>query len=265
MKEEENKAAARAELERKKKEAEDLQRKVDEARRSGTPRWQDAPEEPAPTFAGDEHGEMVQIPAGNFQMGSNSGGNDEKPVHEVFLDEYYLDKYEVTVSQFRDFKTDYEPSDRSSCDGCPATNVSWYDAKSYCESVGKRLPTEAEWEKACGGPEGYSWSWGNRAESSKGRFGLSWDDGAVRVGSYGANGYGLHDMSGNAWEWCQDGYENDYYSKSPRNNPINETGSSGRVLRGGSWVSGANNARCENRNNLKPDLRHDSDGFRCAR
>ena len=168
--------------------------------------------------------DMVLIPAGEFQMGSNDGDDTEKPVHTVYVDAFYIDKYEVTQAQYNKFLEANpqwgNPSTDNTYDNHPATPVSWYAAMAYAQWVGKRLPTEAEWEKAArGGLVGQAYSWGNSIDSSKvflnGGMGNS-----VPVGSYPPNNYGLYDMIGNAWEWCLDEFDPDFYSKSQRRNPI---------------------------------------------
>ena len=231
---------------------------------------------------------MVHIPPGEFDMGSWEGNESEQPVHRVYLDGYQMDIHEVTVAEIREFNPDYEPNLLSSCDDCPATDVTWEDAYAYCESVGKRLPTEAEWEKACQGPGGWMYSWGTLENERNGRFGLPREDGALPVGSHGTNGYGLYDMSGNVWEWVQDWYGSDYYSESsytevgssgrgwrrtlsvnqrqePMSNPEGPSKGRNRVIRGGAWCFPGVFARCTSRNNLPPRYRGDAMGFRCAK
>ena len=144
-------------------------------------------------------------------MGSNNGGNDEKPVHTVYLDAFYIDKYEMTQAQYNKFLEANpqwgSPSTDNTYDNYPVTPVSWYAAMAYAKWAGKRLPTESEWEKAArGGLVGQAYPWGNSIDSSKvflnGGMGNT-----VPVGSYPPNNYGLYDMAGNAWEWCLDQYD----------------------------------------------------------
>ena len=179
---------------------------------------------------------MVLIPAGEFQMGSNNGNSDEQPVHTVYVDAFYMDIYEVTNAQYKKFvnanpqwRKDRIPSSYSYHNGDyprgkgnhPVTSVSWYDAMAYTQWAGKRLPTEAEWEKAArSGLVGLKYPWGNSISSSKANYGYSLERITAAVGSYPPNGYGLYDMVGNVWEWCLDAYEEDFYKKSPRRNPI---------------------------------------------
>ena len=170
---------------------------------------------------------MVLIPAGEFQMGSDNGDDDEKPVHTVYVDAFYMDVYEVTVGQYRkflqatgqgalpDWISKYSPTDMH-----PVVGVGWRDAMAYATWAGKRLPTEAEWEYAArGGLVGKTYPWGNAIDASKANYGDNIGS-PTPVGSYGANGYGLYDMAGNVWEWCLDELDTDFYARSPRQNPL---------------------------------------------
>jgi sulfatase modifying factor 1 len=235
--------------------------------------------------------EMVEIPAGVFSMGSDEDDH-EKPVHNVNLHDYCIDKYPVTNAQYRKFcdatGRDY-PNDPSFSDmpdyltkmsDYPVVNVSWEDARAYCEWAGKRLPTEAEWEKAARGQEGRKYPWGNtepdgsQCNFADKRSGLDWadkkvDDGfahtsPVKQYSAGASPYGVMDMAGNVWEWCNDWYADDYYKQSPAENPNGASSGSSRVLRGGSWHSLPVRLRCAYRSGLEPSYRHVRVGFRCA-
>ena len=245
--------------------------------------------------------DMVFIPAaGFFRMGSNDDDaeDDEKPIHTVYLDGFDIDKYEVTNAQYKKF-VDANPhwqKDRipKKChDGDylkhwngnnyppgkgnhPVVYVSWYAAMAYAEWSGKRLPTEAEWEKAArGGRFGRKYTWGRSLDSNKANYGEEIGD-TTPVGSYDANGYGLYDMAGNVWEWCLDEYDADFYSISPRRNPLaggTVNGilsnwidvSSVRVLRGGSWVSNAKFVRGSDRTRFTPRITNNARGFRCVK
>jgi formylglycine-generating enzyme required for sulfatase activity len=212
---------------------------------------------------------MRLIPAGEFSMGSNDGNDDEKPVHTVYVDAFYMDVYEVTVGQYKkfikatghralpDWVSTYSPTDNH-----PVVGVSWDDAQSYCKWAGKRLPTEAEWEKAArGGLVGKKFPWGdsnpdgsqcNFADRNTSYF---WSDKNVNdgyqycapVSSFSPNGYGLYNMAGNVWEWCEDWYVDNYYANSPARNPQGPTGGQYRVCRGGSWVVYPNYLRAADR------------------
>ena len=244
---------------------------------------------------------MVLIPGGEFQMGSSysEGNDDEKPVHTVYVDAFYMDKYEVTNAQFKAF-VDADPQWRkdriprayhnghylnhwtgnrypNGKSDHPVVYVSWYAAMAYAQWKGKRLPTEAEWEKAArGGLVGQNYPWGNGIGSNRANFGYNVGK-TTYVGSYTANGYGLYDMAGNVWEWCLDGYDADFYARSPRRNPVSGAENpaqivnrfmyveSNRVLRGGSWSATAIALRVADRFRYSPTYTSWSSGFRCAR
>ncbi|ETW92226.1 MAG: hypothetical protein ETSY2_54060, partial [Candidatus Entotheonella gemina] len=162
----------------------------------------------------------------------------------------------------------------------PVVCVDWQQAKTYCEAQGKRLPTEAEWEKAAAGPEGYKWSFGNEFDGSKTNFCdvsclLNWRDTKVNdghpftasVGTYSPNGYGLYDMSGNVWEWVEDRYDEKFYGtkEATQRDPVNISAGDRRVVRGGSWYDGAENLRAANRYRFAPEDRFGDLGFRGVR
>ena len=239
--------------------------------------------------------EMVLIPTGEFEMGSN----DEKPVHTVHLDAFYIDIYEVTNAKYRKFiqfrghaEPEYWNNSNYNQPNQPVVGVTWYDAMAYAQWAGKRLPTEAEWEKAAhGGLKGKRYPWGDEAQDgtqcnfADKNTNFDWsdkkaDDGyqwTAPVGTFPPNNYGLYDMTGNVWEWCLDEYQADFYSKSPRTstNPIaggsiphvinNFTSvESWRVLRGGSWNGINNYVRVANRGWFSPGSRVVTFGFRCV-
>ena len=227
--------------------------------------------------------EMVLIPAGDFQMGSNDSDaeDDEKPVHTVYVDAFYIDTYEVTNAQFKAF-VDANPQWQKnripqSGKGNHPVVVSWDAAMAYARWAGKRLPTEAEWEKAArGGLVGKTYPWGNAIDTIQANYNGGVGN-TTPVGMYAPNGYGLYDMAGNVWEWCLDAYEKDFYTRSPRRNPLaseitltdvmtnykNVTTS--RVLRGGSWSNSAQYLRVANRGGGSPMFTYLLNGFRCAR
>ena len=223
--------------------------------------------------------EMVLIPAGSFEMGDHfdEGDDDELPIHQVELDAFYMDVNEVTAGQFKPFVEDsgydYDDWDNvaeySPGDEFPMIYVNWNDATAYAKWAGKRLPTEAEWEYAArGGLIGKRYPWGDEIDKTKARYD-SWNDGkgtTAPVGSYPANGYGLYDMAGNAWEWCQDRYGENYYSSSPAKNPPGPGSGSYRVLRGGACYDNASNyhLRVAYRSNYIPAGRYLGLGFRCV-
>ncbi len=233
-------------------------------------------------FRAKDDAEMVLIPAGEFQMGSNDVSDDEKPVHTVYLDAFYMDVYEVTNAHYKQFMDatehkvpGYWNNSNYNAPDQPVVGVSWYDAAAYCQWVGVRLPTEAEWEKAArGGLVGKKYPWGDSIDSSKVNYGSNVGK-PTPVGKYPPNGYGLYDMVGNVWEWCQDGYDSDFYAQSPKNNPVaggiitfvNNSFTNVKILRvcrGGSWGSDPNYVRVANRSDNYPTYAGSLLGFRCA-
>ena len=240
-------------------------------------------DKPAKNIIWEKDGkEMVLIPAGSFAMGDAMNEPEEwmenaRPVHKVELDAFYMDIHEVTVGQFREFvnQSGYKYPDFgwdevakiSPDDDYPMMYVNWNDATAYAEWASKRLPTEAEWEYAArGGLEGQRYPWGDEAPTAE-RANYNANVGETTiVGSYPANGYDLYDMAGNVWEWCQDWYKEDYYSKSPVNNPQGPEDGSHRVLRGGSWNSDTSALRVDYRSefNPLPKVRDFINGFRCV-
>jgi serine/threonine-protein kinase len=219
--------------------------------------------------------EMAYIPAGEFEMGSESGSESESPVHTVYLDAFWIDIYEVTNAQYA-LCVQAGECDVSRCSyyvnpeyaDHPVVCVSWYDAQAYAEWVGGRLPTEAEWEKAArGGLEGQLYPWGNEhpvctlgAENGA-QFG-GCDGDIVEVGSFAPNGYGLFDMVGNVWEWVADWYDSSYYANSPTENPQGPSIGTDRVLRGGSFGGYRYFVRCAYRFDDDPFGWFDGLGFR---
>jgi formylglycine-generating enzyme len=245
--------------------------------------------------------EMVRIPAGEFLMGSSSLSSDEGPVHEVFLDEYYIGKFEVTNAQYKTFcKATGRPcpqprwdqhSSRGTSDELtakptyPVVDVSWDDALAYCEWLSRttvkkyRLPTEAEWEKAArGGLYGKKYPWGDEAYDANGHYranaGSEAENERIRkkdgfsytapVGSFPPNGYGLYDMAGNVWEWCADFYDGTYYVRSAYKNPQGPERGEKRVIRGGSWFGGPEHMENAARLWDYESIRYASTGFRVA-
>jgi sulfatase modifying factor 1 len=219
--------------------------------------------------------EMVLIPAGEFFMGSDDSAFTDpntRPRRPVSLDSFFIDKYLVTEQQYSSVMGE-NPSLWIGSD-LPVHNVSWYDAKQYCEKIGKRLPTEAEWEKAAKGGRNDKWS----GTSDKGSLGdYAWiDDSAVPldkrsgsrphpVGTKNPNGYGIYDMSGNLLEWVSDWYDHAYYKKGPKANPPGPEKGQLRVLRGGSWDSHVMEVQTTSRFARQPGTKDFMVGFRCAR
>lgn len=220
---------------------------------------------------------MVLIPAGDFVMGKNSSSpTDWQPEHKVSLDAFYLDKYEVTNKQYYEFCTktktplpEFWGASQFKCSleypDHPVIGVSFSDAIRYAQWAGKRLPTEAEWEYAArGGLPNSNFPWGNQIDSILVNYGKKYKT-TLKVGSFKPNGYGICDMGGNVWEWTSDNYGDDFYSKSPSQNPTGPATGRFKVIRGGSWHSGAMCVQTYYRNGLSPSWIDFAVGFRCAK
>ena len=269
-------------------------------------------------FSGTQN--MVLIPEGEFQMGTDTGGFDEGPEHTVYLDAFYIDKTEVTNAQYKEFVLanpwwqkerlkanplkhiighpfvanrpgtylrQWDGNNYPDGTGDHPVTVPWYAAVAYAEWVGKRLPTEAEWEKAArGGLVGKRFPWGDSFPDHTKVHGLpNAPRGPTDVGKYSANGYGLYDMAGNVMEWCLDKYDSSFYATSPLRNPVAGVGdisvlrtdffsvcdSDFRVVRGGAWNSGIHSLEVANRTMGHPgssEIRsgdYRPHGFRCVR
>ena len=237
------------------------------------------------TKIGIDGAKMVLIPAGQFQMGSEDGEDDERPIHQVDLDAFYIDANEVTVGQYKKFVSATghtapnwnQVSQSARTDNHPIIGITWDDAMAYAIWASKRLPTEAEWEYAArGGVPDRKYPWGNRENPSMATYGVAVP---TPIGSHQPNSYGLYDLAGNAYEWCLDEYEKNYYQSSPKRNPLcgrnmqefNETFRTDRkklkglrVLRGGSWTSSAELIRVTSRSRFEPTAALHDFGFRCA-
>jgi len=220
---------------------------------------------------------MVLIPAGEFIMGKNSAATtDWQPEHKVSVDAFYMDKCEVTNNQYFEFCTktrnplpEFWGSQQFKCNldypDHPVIGVSFMDAVKYAQWAGKRLPTEAEWEYASrGGLSNYNYPWGNQIDSTLVNFGKKYKT-TLKVGSFKPNGYGLFDMGGNVWEWTMDNYGPDYYANSPSQNPTGPNSGRFKVIRGGSWHSGAMCIQNYYRNGLPPSWVDFAVGFRCVK
>jgi serine/threonine-protein kinase len=258
---------------------------------------------------------LVFVPDGDFEMGSDSSGYaNEKPVHTVLLDSYWIDQTEVTNSMFGAFvaQTGYqtEAEETGSSRGYdtdtgksqptqgadwehplgtdsglsdlaehPVVHVSWNDARAYCEWAGRRLLTEAEWEKAARGTDGRTFPWGSDFDGTRlnsadvnlgaGRGNNSFDDGfqlTSPVGSYpqGASPYGALDMVGNVWEWVNDWADEAYYQNSPSANPGGPASGESRIVRGGSWHDPEDGNRAAYRGWAAPEDTDITLGFRCG-
>ena len=276
-----------------------------------------APLDPSKPFAPKG---LVSIPAGEFQMGGNGPEalNSEQPVHTVYLNAFFMDEHEVTNLEYQEFVLANPEWQRDKIDSKfhdgdylklwrgvrendypkgkadhPVVYVSWYAAMAYADWIGKRLPTEAEWEYAArGGLGGKKYPWGDDVVNPPGWDNLRWGDiidparanvrgirDTTAVGKYPPNGYGLYDMAGNVYEWCLDEYNKDFYAMSPRENPLSGADSvdwiisnftsvqTHRVLRGGSWTGFRNGKflRVASRRWKRPLFTSGDFGFRCAR
>ncbi|MBT4482400.1 MAG: formylglycine-generating enzyme family protein [Candidatus Latescibacteria bacterium] len=185
--------------------------------------------------------EFAVIPAGSFRMGSNNGDNDEKPVHTVTLDAFLMSVTEITQAQYGAVMG--ENSSHFSGDNRPVDNVTWHNAIDFCRKLSQstgyifRLPREAEWEYACraGTTTNYYTGDSKDAMSRAGWWDGNSNEMTHAVGQKEPNAWGLYDMHGNVWEWCNDWFDSDYYSSSPDINPTGPDSGSRRVLRGGCW------------------------------
>jgi formylglycine-generating enzyme required for sulfatase activity len=254
-----------------------------------------------PSSAQDVTSNMAKIPAGDFWMGRTYNWLldeldmhlrprlDDQPVHLVSLDAFWIDKYEVTNGEYARFteatgrRKPYHwiggkvPAGREKF---PVYNVTWDDAVAYCQSVGKRLPTEAEWERAArGGVEKAMFPWGAELGARRGgedsaagaeppakRARYGFPNGPAAVGSFAPNGFGLYDVTGNLWEWVADWYGQNYYAVSPDKNPQGPPTGLYRVIRGGGWSDVDERILALHyRNFTNQDLPSSTVGIRCAR
>jgi len=233
--------------------------------------------QPAPEITGKDGAPMVLVPAGEFTMGSDKGDDDEQPIHRVFLDSFYIDKFEVTNGRFAKFvkaiqleppwgfadkETPIVDADR------PVRWVNWMDAMGYCLWAGKRLPTEAEWEKAARGPDGRIYPWGNDSPTpAQAVFGLKEGvDTVAPVGNRdkGKSPYGVHDMAGNLYEWTMDWYDEQFYKNIPAINPRGPAEGTTKAQRGGSYTNSPYRLRSTFRTKGDPTEHEPNVGFRCA-
>ena len=225
---------------------------------------------------------MRQIPEGYFRMGCDSGRDDEKPQHRVWVDAFELAAFQTTNEQYARFLEDTrhpEPlhwplhweDPNFSHPQQPVVAVSWFEALEYCEwlsrTLGKqyRLPTEAEWERAArGGREGEDYPWGNCAPEQLPDYAGRWKTGPEPVGLYAPNAYGIYNLGDNVHEWCADWYDASYYTVSPERNPQGPGATSRRASRGGSWRHQIKVTRTAARSSIPPDLKYADYGFRVA-
>jgi len=221
---------------------------------------------------------LVSIPAGWFVMGSESGQDNERPVHRVWIDEFLLAACQVTNADFEGFVRSTRRNAPAFWSNAalnqaeqPVVGVSWYEAADYgawlSATTGRkfRLPTEAEWERAArGGKEGLLYPWGDEPPQMRPGYAERWKDGPEPVGRGEANGYGLFNMCDNVHEWCADWYSADYYAVSPERNPRGPKKGERRASRGGSWRHHVKISRCAARSSIPPEFQYADYGFRVA-
>ena len=254
-------------------------------------------------------GEIISIPHGELDMGSQEGEAAERPVHKVTVTGFSIDRFEVTNNDFTyfvdttNYTTDAEKSEKAwhwdgkwyqvahadwqhphgpdsstqERDAHPVVQVSWNDAKAYCEWRGKRLPTEAEWERAARGNDGRIYAWGIESpDSVRASYGsdvccfADEHDGflyTAPIGSFpkGASPFEGQDMTGNVWEWVEDSFDPEYYSRSPKHNPVNLEAAEEKVIRGGGWGNNPEGLRATLRHANPPHFALSMVGFRCAK
>ncbi|MBI4868197.1 MAG: SUMF1/EgtB/PvdO family nonheme iron enzyme [Candidatus Wallbacteria bacterium] len=229
--------------------------------------------------------EMMLVPDGWVKMGNPIGAPDERPVHNVFVEAFFLDRLEITNSQYGRFlaatsrkEPRYWRDPRFDRPEQPVVGVTWTDAMAYARWAGKRLPTEAEWERAARGEQNAPYPWGGDLPSENGVLRACFASGTlvagaprtvmgpVVAGSYptGASPFGFLDMAGNVSEWTSDRYSETYYAGSPERNPRGPATGAERAVRGGSWADPAEKITVSVRAHLHPDSEESTVGFRCA-
>lgn len=218
----------------------------------------------APSFAGaapQPPEGMVWIPPGEFVMGLEGPSN--KTPHTVTLDGFFIDQYEVVQKDYERLRG-ANPS-KLAGETNPVDQVIWYEARGYCAKAGKRLPTEAEWEKAARGGTQSLYFWGAEMNPEYAWFADNSGERTHPVGTRQPNAYGVYDTSGNVWEWVGDWYERKYYERSPAKNPKGPSEGDEKGLRGGSWYSSGRHLTSATRYWSDPYVRNSNFGFRCAK
>ena len=228
------------------------------------------------TRTGKDGAPAILVPGGTFIMGDD----EDSPRRELFVEAFYMDKYEVTVGRYAGFMKatgnlkapeEWDTVDLKTGANLPVVGVDWLDAYNYCHWAGKRMPTEAEWEKAARGVEERKYPWGNDPPTpDHARFLISdqtpvYKNGVAAVGSHskGASALGIQDLAGNVWEWVADWYS-ESFSSADKRNPRGPGSGTGKVLRGGGWYDSAEWLRSTKRMHANPEQRDASVGFRCA-
>jgi formylglycine-generating enzyme len=221
---------------------------------------------------------LVRIPEGWFTMGSEVGQDNERPVHRVWINAFFLAATQVSNEEYARFVNSAgAPSPPFWADANfnhpqqPVVGVSWFEATNYCvwlrQQTGRpyRLPSEAEWERAArGGVEGKLFPWGNEPPQSLPDYDKRWTNGPEPVARYAPNAFGLYDICDNVHEWCSDWYQSDYYAFSPERNPRGPETGTRRASRGGSWRHHIKVSRCAARSSIPPDFHYADYGFRVA-
>jgi formylglycine-generating enzyme len=216
---------------------------------------------------------LTSIAPGWFWMGSDRFYDWEKPRHRIFVDAFEIGTTAVTRREFGEFlAATSHPEPKGWADAAfgnpeqPVVGVNWFDAFAYCKWLGNdfRLPTEAEWEKACQGGRELDYAWGDQPPEALDYFRGEWSS-PRPVATWRANGFGLFNMGENVHEWCQDWYAADYYSVSPQQNPAGPESGARRVSRGGSWRHLVKGSRTTHRSSLPPEFRYTDYGFRVVR
>ena len=221
---------------------------------------------------------LVQIPEGLFLMGSETGQENERPAHRVWVDSFLLAETQLTHAEYESYlkatgsapppfwnDPDFSHPEQ------PVVAVSWFEAVAYCEwlsaTTGRhyRLPSEAEWERAArGGAEQQQYPWGDAPPQSLPDYDNRWKTGPEPVARYTANAYGLYDICENVHEWCSDWFQADYYAVSPDRNPAGPDHGERRASRGGSWRHHIKVTRCAARSSIPPQFQYADYGFRVA-
>ena len=235
---------------------------------------------------------MILIPAGSFPRGMESEEFDEKPVRQIYLDDYLIDKYEVTVAQWGEYQQstgteipEWTVQNSANRQDHPIAFVTWFDAEAFCTWAGKRLPTEAEWERAARCDDGRKYPWGDGLDSFRTNYFQSYDPFERSAGTIltttpvgffdgrlheayqtrsGASPFGVQDMVGNLWEWVNDWYYPTYYIDAPDRNPKGPEEGVVKSARGGSYAVDASHIRPSYRARNDPKLKGPDQGFRCA-
>ena len=222
---------------------------------------------------------MVRIPQGGFWMGCESGRDDEKPLHRVWVDAFELAAYQVTNEDYARFVAATSSAQPPYCTdpnfnhpAMPVVGVSWHGAASYCEWLSRatgrryRLPSEAEWEHAArGDTERSLYPWGDTAPEMLPDYARRWENGPEQVGLYPPSALGLYNLGDNVHEWCSDWYDAHYYSYSPERNPQGPVSGGRRASRGGSWRHAIKVSRTAARSSIPPEFKYSDYGFRVAR